>query len=156
MAGLDECRASSDAPLGIVAPAPLPILVLRLAAQGDRPTQQSHQHDHRKNTHGLASNDHSLFCSLPSLPRASPTANELARDRHPFSKPAGRPRPELWETSRKCSHGHVNEIFSELRGGNGPPRRNSCQRPVASARTAVKEQSPLGGAALRSRLAPRP
>src|SRR5271167_2771011 len=49
-------------------------------------------------------------------------------------KPAGKPRPEPWETSRKCSHGHVNEILFELRGGNGPPPRNSAQRPVASAR----------------------
>ena len=31
-------------------------------------------------------------------------------------KPARKPRPDLWETSRKCSHGHVKEIFFELRG----------------------------------------
>src|SRR5947207_11928291 len=37
---------------------------------------------------------------------------------------AGKLRPELWETSRKCNHGPVNEIFFELRGGNGPPPRN--------------------------------
>jgi hypothetical protein len=23
--------------------------------------------------------------------------------------PAGKPRPELWETSKKCSHGHGNQ-----------------------------------------------
>jgi hypothetical protein len=27
------------------------------------------------------------------------------------SKPAGKARPELWETSRKCPHGPVKEIF---------------------------------------------
>src|SRR5437868_14009198 len=72
-----------------------------------------------------------------SSSRASPTANEPRRDRHLQlrRKPAGKPRPELWETSRKCSHGHGNEFFFELRAGNGPVLGNSGQRPVASART---------------------
>jgi hypothetical protein len=26
-------------------------------------------------------------------------------------KPAGKPRPELWETSRKCNHGYLKEFF---------------------------------------------
>ena len=39
-------------------------------------------------------------------------------------KIAGKPRPEPWETSRKCNHGPANEIFSALRGGNGPLARN--------------------------------
>src|SRR5437660_5420 len=90
-----------------------------------------------------------------SSSRASPTANEPRRDRHLQlrRKPAGKPRPELWETSRKCSHGHGNEFFFELQAGNGPVLGNSGQRPVASARTAVKEQSPLRGAPLVPRSA---
>jgi hypothetical protein len=85
-----------------------------------------------------------------SSSRASPTANEPRRDQHLQlrRKPAGKRRPELWETSRKCSHGHGNEFFFELRAGNGAVLGNSGQRPVASARTAVKEQSPLRGAPL--------
>ena len=76
-----------------------------------------------------------------SSSRVSPTANEPRRDRNPRRKRAGKPRPEPWETCRKRNHGRVKEIFFELRGGNGPPPRNSSQRPVASSRTAVKEQS---------------
>src|SRR6202046_3936983 len=45
-AGLDECGASLDAPFGIFAPTRVPILVLRLAAQEGKPTQQSHHNDH--------------------------------------------------------------------------------------------------------------
>src|SRR6267143_1212941 len=89
-----------------------------------------------------------------SSSRASPSAKHPRRDRHLRRKPAGKPRPELWETSKKCRHGHVNEIFCELGGGNGPAPRNSGQRPVASARTAVKEQRPLRGAPLVPRSAP--
>src|SRR5438046_3786622 len=60
-----------------------------------------------------------------SSSRASPTANEPRRDRHLQlrRKSAGKPRPELWETSRKCSHGHGNEFFFELPVGNGPALR---------------------------------
>jgi hypothetical protein len=34
-------------------------------------------------------------------------------------KPARKPGPELRETSRKCSHGHLNEIFSSFEEGIG-------------------------------------
>jgi hypothetical protein len=74
-----------------------------------------------------------------------------AEQQAPHRKPAGKPRRELWETSRRCSHRLANAIFFELRGGNGPPPRKSGQRPVASARTAVKDQSPLRGAPFVSR-----
>src|SRR6266566_1337773 len=65
---------------------------------------------------------------LPSSSsRASPTANEPRRDRHPRRKSARKPRPELWETSRKCSPSHLNEIFFELEEGMGP---NAKLRPT--------------------------
>jgi hypothetical protein len=47
-------------------PAPLPILVSRLAALNDSPNQQSQQYDHRKKTNRLPRNDHLLFDSLAS------------------------------------------------------------------------------------------
>ncbi len=34
-------------------------------------------------------------------------------------KTTGKPRPELWETSRKCNHGPVNDIFSSFEGEMG-------------------------------------
>ena len=52
------CRTPRE---GLGSAAPLPILVSRLAVQDARPTQQSHQHEHRQNTHDLANNEHSLF-----------------------------------------------------------------------------------------------
>jgi hypothetical protein len=42
-------------------------------------------------------------------------------------------------TSRKCNHGHVNEIFFELREGNGPPPRNLAVRPVRKADGRVQQ-----------------
>ncbi len=37
---------------------------------------------------------------------------------------AEKPRPELWGTSEKCSHGFLNAKFFGLRGGNASAPRN--------------------------------
>src|SRR2546429_16185 len=66
-------------------------------------------------------------------------------------KPAGPRRSELWGTSRKCVQGFLKGIFSNFEQEMGPPRQN--QAPLASARTAVKDQSPLRGAPLVPRSA---
>src|SRR5256885_11362207 len=87
-----------------------------------------------------------------SSSRASPTANEPRRDRHLQlrRKPAGKPRPELWETSRKCSHGHGNEFFFELRAGNRSEEHTSelqspcnlvCRLLLEKKKKKIKERS---------------
>jgi hypothetical protein len=56
----------------------------------------------------------SAIALINSSSTASPTVNAQRQDRLQPRKPAENPRPELWETSRKCNHGHLKETFFEL------------------------------------------
>src|SRR6516164_4400393 len=76
-----------------------------------------------------------------SSSRAILTANVPPPDRRPSPKPAGKPRPELWRSSRKLVYGHLNETFFGLRRRKEARPRKSGHLPVASARTAVKDQA---------------
>jgi hypothetical protein len=54
LARLNDGRATSDFPVGIVTLAPAPIFLLRPPRQDGRRADQSHQGDHRQNAHGAA------------------------------------------------------------------------------------------------------
>src|SRR5437879_12478265 len=86
--------------------------------------------------------------------RATELEDQVAAGTHDTArrKPAGPRRSELWGTSRKCVQGFLKGIFSNFEQETGPPRQN--QAPLASARTAVKDKSPLRGAPLVPRSAP--
>src|SRR5256884_8128641 len=85
-----------------------------------------------------------LFRSPPPRPspqmRATELEDQVAAGTHDTArrKPAGPRRSELWGASRKCVQGFLKGILSNFEQEMGPPRQN--QAPLASARTAVKDQ----------------
>src|SRR5438876_8339284 len=86
--------------------------------------------------------------------RATELEDQVAAGTHDTArrKPAGPRRSELWGASRKCVQGFLKGILSNFEQEMGPPPRQN-QAPLASARTAVKDQSPLRGAPLVPRSA---
>ena len=79
---------------------------------------------------------------------ANPIANAQLRDRHRRPSPSKKPRPEPWETSRKCSHGPFKENVLDFEIGNRSLGQHRADLKNRSLRCG--KPSKIAGAARRS------